>query len=59
MDREIIEKLNNLENIIEELYKEIIKIRKNIDDRKHEEIHIMTRIENINDFIETRYNTSI
>ena len=53
---EILQKLLNIETTIEEIYKEIIKIKKENEKGKLEQIHIMTRIENIADFIETRYN---
>ncbi len=53
---EILKKLLNIESTIGEIYKEILKIRKENDDRILEQIHIMTRIENIADFIKTRYD---
>lgn len=53
---EILNKLLNIEITINEIYKEIFKIRKENDDRILEQIHIMTRIENIADFIKTRYD---
>lgn len=56
---ELLEKLLDIETTIEEIYKEILKIRKENDDRILEQIHIMTRIENIADFIKTRYNTVV
>lgn len=53
---EILKKLLNIESTIEEIHKEILKIRKENDDRILEQLHIMTRIENIADFIKTRYD---
>ncbi len=58
-DKEILLKLSDMELTINELYKEIIKIRKTCEDKNLEGIQIMTRLENIKDFIETKYNTSI
>lgn len=52
----ILERLLNIETTIGEIYKEVLKIRKENDDRILEQIHIMTRIENIADFIKTRYD---
>ncbi|MCI8291001.1 MAG: hypothetical protein HFJ25_01920 [Clostridia bacterium] len=56
---ELLEKLLNIETTIEEIYKEIIKIRKENDDKVLEQIHVMTRLENIADFIKTRYNVVV
>lgn len=56
INEEILSRISNIEATIEEIYKEIIKIEKENEDRILEQIQIMTRIENIADFIKTRYD---
>lgn len=56
---EILNRILNIETTIEEIYKEVIKIRQENDNRTLEQIHIMTRIENIADFIKSRYDIVI
>lgn len=56
INEEILSRISNIEATIEEIYKEIIKIQKENEDRILEQIQIMTRIENIADFIKTRYD---
>ncbi len=58
-ENEMLNRISNIENIIDEMYTEIMKIRKICEDRNLEGIHIMTRIENISDFVKNKYNTSI
>lgn len=58
-EKEISERLLKIEATTEKIYEEILKIRKENDDRILEQIHIMTRIENIADFIKTRYDVVV
>ena len=58
-ENEILERLLKIEATTEKIYEEILKIRKENDDRILEQIHIMTRIENIADFIKTRYDVVV
>ena len=58
-ENEMLNRISNIENIIDEMYTEIMKIRKICEDRNLEGIHIKTRIENISDFVKNKYNTSI
>ena len=58
-ENEILERLLKIEATTEEIYEEILRIRKENDDRILEQIHIMTRIENIADFIKTRYDVVV
>lgn len=55
-NNEILIKLDNLENMINEIYKEMLNLKKENEDKSLEQIQIMLRIENIADFIKTRYN---
>ena len=59
INEEIISRLLNIEVTNEEIYKEIIKIRKDNEEKILEQIHIMTRIENIADFIKSRYDVVV
>lgn len=56
---EILNKLSSIEATVEEIYKELIRLRRENDDRSLEQIQVMTRIENIADFIKTRYNVVV
>ncbi len=56
---EILQKILEIEININEIFKEIVKIKNKNEENKLEQFHIMTRIENIADFIESRYNTNI
>lgn len=58
-ENEILERLLKIEATTEKIYEEILRIRKENDDRILEQIHIMTRIENIADFIKTRYDVVV
>lgn len=53
---EIINRLLNIEATVEEMYKEIIRIRKENDSRILENFHLMCSLENVEDFIKTKYN---
>lgn len=53
---EIMIKLLNIETTIEEIFKEITKIRKENDNRILEQTHIIIRLENMADFIKDKYN---
>lgn len=53
---EIIKRLSNIEAIIEDIYEEIKAIRMENEDRSLEQFHVMSRIENIADFVKSRYN---
>lgn len=59
INEEIFLRLSNIEATNEEIYKEIIKIRKENEDKALEQVHIMTRLENLADFIKTRYDVVI
>ena len=49
-------RLNSIEDTIEQIYKEIIGIRQSMDERELEQFQVMTRLENIADFIKDRYD---
>lgn len=53
---DIVSRLVSIETTTEEIYKEIIRIKKDFDDKKLEQIAIMTRLENIADFLKDRYD---
>lgn len=53
---EILLKINSLETMIEKIYREILEIKRENDDKSLEQFHIMTRLENIADFIKDRYD---
>lgn len=53
---EIMIKLLNIETTIEEIFKEITKIRQENDNRILEQTHIIIRLENMADFIKDKYN---
>lgn len=56
---DIVSRLVSIEATTEEIYKELIKIKKDLDDKKLEQMIIMTRLENIADFLKDRYNVVI
>ena len=47
---DILSRLVSIEATTEEIYKEIIKIKKDFDDKKFEQMSVMVRLENIADF---------
>lgn len=59
INEEIISRLSNIETTNEEIYKEIIKLRKDSENKILEQMHIMTRLENIADFIKSRYDVVV
>ena len=56
---DIMSRLVSIEATTEEIYKELIKIKKDLDDKKLEQMIIMTRLENIADFLKDRYDVVI
>ena len=56
---DILSKLDSIEATTEEIYKEIIKIKKDFDDKKFEQLSVMFRLENIADFLKDRYDVVI
>lgn len=56
---DIVSRLVSIEATTEEIYKELIKIKKDLDDKKLEQMIIMTRLENIADFLKDRYDVVI
>ena len=56
---DILSRLVSIEATTEEIYKEIIKIKKDFDDKKFEQMSVMVRLENIADFLKDRYDVVI
>ena len=58
-NEQIVNRLNSIETFMEEIYNEIIKINKKLDDKNLEQIQLITRLENISDFIKDRYDVLV
>ena len=56
---DILSRLISIETTTEEIYKEIIKIRKELDEKKLDQMLVVTRLENIADFLKDRYDIVI
>ncbi len=56
---DILSRLISIETTTEEIYKEIIKIRRELDEKKLEQMLVITRLENIADFLKDRYDVVI
>lgn len=56
---EILLRINSLESMLEKIYREVLGIKRDNDDKSLEQFHIMTRLENIADFIKDRYDVVV
>lgn len=56
---EILLKLSSIENVVNEIQNQMQNLLKENADKSLEQIQIMLRIENIADFIKTRYNAVV
>lgn len=58
-EEEILLRMNTIENMLEEIYKEVLDIRRESEEKSLEQFHVMTRLENIADFIKDRYDVVV
>ena len=55
-EEQILQKISEIEKMIKNLQSDILIIKEEIESKNLEQFHIMTRIENIADFIKDRYD---
>ena len=55
-EEQILQKISEIEKMIKNLQDDILIIKEEIEGKNLEQFHIMTRIENIADFIKDRYD---
>ena len=55
-EEQILQKISEIEKMIKNLQNDILIIKEEIESKNLEQFHIMTRIENIADFIKDRYD---
>ena len=58
-ENEILLKINSIESTMENIYKEIIEIRREMEYKHLEQFQVMSRLENIADFIQDRYDVVV
>lgn len=55
-EKEILQKISEIGKMIENLQNTVLIIKEEIESKNLEQFHIMTKIENIADFIKDRYD---
>lgn len=58
-EEEILLRINVIEDMLEKIYKEVLDIRRETEEKSLEQFHVMTRLENIADFIKDRYDVVV